>query len=115
MTGPRIGGEHYEYRPICMYSPTEADPLCGAAADRHVLVDSGGIAVLATCGDHAHIARGCGVWLLEHAYNGVCGLPGTLWDARRNACVIDDSGVELPPRRRTPWPDNRPYRTKGDA
>lgn len=91
-----IGDLMTDHRPVCGCADTLTDPPCGRPATWHVLtddVDRHGLTSLAACPAHAPVARSCGHVLQEHAYDGVCGMPGTLWDPHHNRCVLDGTGV----------------------
>lgn len=94
---PTVGRPSDEWRAVCVYSPWPDDPECGAPAKRHVLVYSeahGHEATLTSCTVHTPIACHAGRLIQHHAYDGVCGFPGTLWDKEANRCVLDDSAQE---------------------
>lgn len=94
---PYVGEASDEYRAVCVYSPTPGAEQCGAAATTHVRVlDCGGYGevCLASCADHAPVARAAGALVAEHAFSGCCGLPATMWLDGLNVCVLDESGVE---------------------
>lgn len=54
-----------------------------------------GLVSMACCAEHASIAREVGHYAGEHPFDGVCGLPGTLFDFDNDCCTIDDSGSPL--------------------
>lgn len=86
----------YDHRAICNFAIHPGAPVCADPATLHMLVhhDIHGMLGLASCDDHAHVARQAGNFLMEHRHAGVCGLPASLWDPYRNRCVLDDTGVE---------------------
>lgn len=94
---PQVGEPSEEYRAVCVYAPRPGQAQCGRLARFHVMVedDHYGKVALASCKEHAEIARASGVFVMEHAYQEFCGFPGTLWDEVANRCVLDDSGQEL--------------------
>lgn len=73
-----------------------ADPRCPDRAILHVLFRDReyGMAAVAACAGHEHIARGLGPVLYEHKFGPDCGMPGAVWLAPpENRCVLDASGV----------------------
>lgn len=65
----------------CAYSRDLDTPACGEDATVHVAVRSAvwGVVSLASCGQHAPIARLTGELLGEHAYQPVC-LVADCWE-----------------------------------
>lgn len=89
MTRPRVGEESTDHRAICAWSATPISPQCTATAELHIRVISldYGDVVLASCHNHAPIARATGIQHGEHPFTHYCGLPGTLWHPTR--CEVD--------------------------
>lgn len=94
MTTPWVGEPSDEYRAVCVYSDRPGAPYCHEPATLHVRVEDGhyGCVALAACDAHVPIARASGRFIEEHAFEGFCGFPGTLWID--NCCVLDISGQE---------------------
>lgn len=93
---PRVGSATDEHRAVCVYSLRAGEPQCGKPATTHVRVRDGhyGEVALATCAQHLPVARSAGEFLQEHAYEGWCGFPASLWHPELNVCFVDDTGVE---------------------
>lgn len=93
---PRVGLPSTDYRAVCQYSHQPGAPECTNEATVHVATEDAhyGFVCLASCNEHAPIARASGRYVMEHTFEGVCGLPGTLWNEQLNRCVLDDSGEE---------------------
>lgn len=70
--------------------------MCGAPAVTHMLSDTNehGMVGLTACEEHVSVARHVGHYLAEHPYRGWCGMPGTGWSMRVNACLIDATAVD---------------------
>lgn len=65
----------------CAYSPDLDAAQCTNAATVHVAVESAwGVAGLASCDEHASIARASGTSISEHAYGPQCD-DAQCWDA----------------------------------
>ncbi|WP_086668038.1 hypothetical protein [Lentzea kentuckyensis] len=91
-----IGDLMNDHRPVCGHADTLEHPKCGRPAAWHVLIDDAdmhGLTSLAACPAHVTVARSCGNVLQQHAYDGVCGMPGTLWNPDSNRCELDGTGV----------------------
>ena len=93
---PQVGPPSDDYRAVCAFSLRPGMPQCEQAATVHVQVVSYqyGPVALASCDQHADVARAADRCVQEHAFEGYCGLPGTLWSPTANRCVLDDSGQE---------------------
>jgi hypothetical protein len=94
--GPELDDEH---RAICMYTGSRPGELeCLQSAVVHIIGTDGqfeGYIGLQACQRHADMARAApGSFVMEHPFDGECGLPGTIWNFDENRCVLDDSGVE---------------------
>lgn len=95
---PYLSGPIEDYIARCTYGIPEGDPnRCTNRATRHLALLAADLVELhsiAACDEHVGIARRlCGErFVQEHAYEGLCGLPGTLWSFDLNECVLDDSG-----------------------
>ncbi len=92
---PGVGPASDDYRGTCDYTGLHPGTVtCGQPAAIHVLTDSPGygLVALASCAEHASVARAAGPAIDEHVHHGVCGIPGVLWF--HDGCRIDDSGVE---------------------
>lgn len=91
----RVGRPVEDCRAVCLYSFAPGHPRCANTATVHVLIDDAhyGPVSLPTCDEHASVARASGVYVLEHAFEGWCGFPGTYWVGDPvNRCELDDSG-----------------------
>jgi len=92
----QIGELMHDHLPVCGHADTLEHPRCGRPARWHVLVndaDGYGYTSLSACLEHLPVARSCGNALQRHPYDGVCGMPGTLWNADDNRCELDGTGV----------------------
>lgn len=96
MTAPYAGHASDEYRPVCVYAEAPGEPGCNKLATWHIAVADAhyGQIAFSACNAHAPIARSIGRFIREHPFGGFCGMPGTLWHAERNECILDDSGIE---------------------
>lgn len=77
--------------------PDQRGEKCGATADLHVLVkhpEHGTFHALLTCAYHYEAAVQSGERVETHEIGLWCGLPAARFDAERNVCVLDDSGIE---------------------
>jgi hypothetical protein len=90
---PRLAGDrdgdHYS---TCGHQD-QYDKACQAGATVHLwITDQDGDGAVLACDRCAPVARQAGLLVMEHAADGLCGLPGTAWETDRNVCVLDDTG-----------------------
>jgi hypothetical protein len=95
---PSIGKRRDEYSADCSFGTIEGgtDPKCPKRATWHIAaitcLNPEEMGSLVVCDDHYALAREAASYgfIQQHPYEGVCGLPGTLWDTKVNRCVLDD-------------------------
>ncbi len=81
MTAPFVGPP--QVGTGCAYSPDLDGSQCISAATVHIAVDSSwGVVGLASCDEHASIARASGTPVGEHAYGRACD-GSDCWDGTR--------------------------------
>lgn len=94
---PRVGAAAADDGdPECAFSPEPGAPKCTNLATMHLRVEDKhyGVVGLPTCQRHYPIAVAAGRLLQEHAYEGWCGFPASVWSIELNVCLMDDTGVE---------------------
>ncbi|MGH6657592.1 MAG: hypothetical protein ACRDVE_20595 [Actinocrinis sp.] len=94
--GPRLGPEDTDIRGICGYALAPDAPRCQRPAEIHLCSQhpEGFPVQIASCLEHFENAKAAAPVIDTHPYQGVCGLPASLWSVELRRCVIDDSGEE---------------------